>query len=309
MAPELSEIRLIEQLAASDAPSKEGAWWIMLQTAESVCNCASLRDPVNNAFLSEFWIDATKHVAPLLESEAERPLPYDDLMQMVSYCGDQMQTIITNPRHNIVKVDKMVMPQRVKNTGSKTMNWLGRQPGKTIKEKLAGKNKMLTQVNEYSYDIRENQVSMMLYHQIMRRVSDRINYGINVGGYDDINSAQMTQLLRIKKLLRNSPLADVNPKNHNQANNALLSDKNYSVIWRAYLDMAKYDKKLAAQWENALQMYVKAVFLAFNAEILSYEDVYAVENRIKLEGLGDLKNAYVIGYHWQIPYVIELPSE
>ena len=306
MAPELSEIRLIEQLAASDAPSKEGAWWIMLQTAESVCNCASLRDPVNNAFLSEFWIDATKHVAPLLESEAERPLPYDDLMQMVSYCGDQMQTIITNPRHNIVKVDKMVMPQRVKNTGSKTMNWLGRQPGKTIKEKLAGKNKMLTQVNEYSYDIRENQVSMMLYHQIMRRVSDRINYGINVGGYDDINSAQMTQLLRIKKLLRNSPLADVNPKNHNQANNALLSDKNYSVIWRAYLDMAKYDKKLAAQWENALQMYVKAVFLAFNAEILSYEDVYAVENRIKLEGLGDLKNAYVIGYHWQIPYVIEL---
>ena len=178
----------------------------------SVCNCASLRDPVNNVFLSEFWTDATKHVAPLLETEVERPLPYDDLMQMVSYCGDQLQTIITNPRHNIEKVDKMVMPQRVKNAGSKTMNWLGRQPGKTIKEKLAGKNKMLTQVNEYSYDIRENQVSMMLYHQIMRRVSDRVNYGINAGGYDDTNSEQMTQLLRIKKLLRNSPLADITAK-------------------------------------------------------------------------------------------------
>lgn len=306
MAPELGEIRKIEQLAASDKPSKEGAWWIMLQTAESVCNCASLRDPVNNAFLSEFWIDATKHVAPLLESEAERPLPYDDLMQMVSYCGDQLQSIVTSPRHNIVKVDKMVMPQRVKNAGSRTMNWLGRQPGKTIKEKLAGKNKMLTQVNEYSYDIRENQVSMMLYHQIMRQVSDRVNYGINAGGYDDRNSEQMAQLFRIKKLLRNSPLADVHPKNHNQANNALLSDKNYSVIWRAYLDMAKYDKKLEAQWKTALHMYVKAVFLAFNAEILSYEDVYAVENRIKLEGLDALKAAYVIGYHWRIPYVIEM---
>ena len=33
MAPELGEIRLIEQLAAGDEPSKEGAWWIMLQTA------------------------------------------------------------------------------------------------------------------------------------------------------------------------------------------------------------------------------------------------------------------------------------
>ena len=104
---------------------------------------------------------------------------------------------------------------------------------------------------------------MMLYHQIMRRVSDRVNYGINAGGYDDTNSEQMTQLLRIKKLLRNSPLADITAKNHNQANNALLSDKNYSVIWRAYLDMAKYDKKLAAQWETALQMYVRAVFFGF----------------------------------------------
>ena len=222
---ELDEIRKIEQLAASDAPSREGAWWIMLQTAESVCNCASLRDPVNNAFLSEFWTDAAKDVASLLESVAERPLPYDDLMQMVSYCADQLQSIVANPRHNIVKADKMVMPQRVKNVGSKTMNWLGRQPGKTIKEKLAGKNKMLTQVNEYSYDIRENQVAMMLYREIMRRVSDRVNYGINTGGYDDGNSAQITQLLRIKKLLRNSPLADVHPKNHNQANNVLLSDK------------------------------------------------------------------------------------
>lgn len=305
MAPKLSEIREMEQLAASDEPSREGAWWIMLQTAESVCNCASLRDPVNNAFLSEFWTDAAKDVASLLESVAERPLPYDDLMQMVSYCADQLQSIVANPRHNIVKADKMVMPQRVKNVGSKTMNWLGRQPGKTIKEKLAGKNKMLTQVNEYSYDIRENQVAMMLYREIMRRVSDRVNYGINTGGYDDGSSAQITQLLRIKKLLRNSPLADVHPKNHNQANNALLSDKNYSIIWRAYLDMAKYDKKLEAQWKTALHMYVKAVFLAFNAEILSYEDVYAVENRIKLEGLGALKAAYVIGYHWRIPYVIE----
>ena len=57
MTPELGEVRRMEQLAASDTPSREGAWWIMLQTAESICNCASLRDPVNNTFLSEFWTD------------------------------------------------------------------------------------------------------------------------------------------------------------------------------------------------------------------------------------------------------------
>lgn len=306
MAPELGDIRQIEQLAANEAPSKEGAWWIMLQTAESICNSASLRDPVNNAYLPEFWTDAITGVEPVLNSESTRPVPYDDLMQMVTFCGDQLQSVVEDPRHNIVKVDTMLMPYRVKNTGSKTMNWLGRQPGKTIKEKLAGKNKMLTQVNEYSYDIRENQVAMMLFRQMMRRVSDRINYGIKANGYDSFESEQIHQLQRIKKLLRNSPLSDVEPQNHSQANNALLSDKNYSIIWRAYLNMAKYDTHLENNWKNALELYVKAVFLSINAELLSYNDVCVVESRNNFEGIKDLHASYIVGFQWRIPYVVDV---
>ena len=308
MIPQLGEMREIEQLATSEVPSYEGAWWIMLQTAESICNFASRRDPINNAFLSEFWIEAAIEVDTLLESESERPFPYDDLMQMLSFCGDQLQNIIESPRHNIVKVDKMVRPHRVQNTGSKTMNWLGKQPGKTIKEKLAGKEKMLTQVNEYSFDIRENQVAMMLYRQLMRRVSDRVNYGVNLNGYDLVESIQLDQFKKIKKQLRNSPLAEVKPQNHSQANNALLSDKNYSIVWRAYMDMAKFDKRLADNWNKALSMYVKAIFLSINAELLSYKDVYAIEERMKLNET-KLAATYVIGYHWKIPYVVNVELE
>lgn len=308
MIPQLGEMREIEQLATSEVPSYEGAWWIMLQTAESICNFAGRRDPINNAFLSEFWTEAAIEVASLLESESERPFPYDDLMQMLSFCGDQLLNIIESPRHNIVKVDKMVRPYRVQNTGSKTMNWLGKQPGKTIKEKLAGKEKMLTQVNEYSFDIRENQVAMMLYKQLLRRVLDRVNYGVNLNGYDLIESEQLDQFKKIKKQLRNSPLAEVKPQNHSQANNALLSDKNYSIVWRAYMDMAKFDKRLADNWNNALSMYVKAIFLSINAELLSYRDVYAIEDRIQLNER-KLKATYVIGYHWRVPYVVDMELE
>ena len=308
MIPQLGEVREIEQLAASKTPSYEGAWWIMLQTAESICNYASRRDPINNAFLSEFWTEAAAEIEKVLESESERPFPYDDLMQMVSFCGNQLQNIIVAPRHNIVKVDKMVRTYRVQNTGSRTMNWLGKQPGKTIKEKLAGKEKMLTQVNEYSFDIRENQVTMMLYRQLMRRISDRVNYGIKLNGYDLIDSEQLDQFQKIRKQLRNSPLAEVKPQNHNQANNALLSDKNYSIVWRAYMDMAKFDKKLADNRNNALVMYVKSIFLAINAELLSYKDVYVVEERIKLN-VSDMNATYILGYHWKIPYVVKVETK
>ena len=308
MIPQLGEVREVEQLAASEVPSYEGAWWIMLQTAESLCNYASRRDPINNAFLSEFWTEAATEIETILEGESERPFPYDDLMQMVSFCGDQLQNIVSNPRHNIVKVDKMVRPYRVQDTRSKTMNWLGKQPGKTIKEKLTGKEKMLTQVNEYSFDIKENQVVMMLYKQLMRRISDRISYGIKQNGYDLVDSAELDQFQKIKKQLRNSPLVEVKPKNHSQANNALLSDKNYSIVWRAYIDMVKFDKKLADNWDNALSMYMKATFLAINAELLSYKDVYVIEERIKLNN-NNMNATYIIGYHWKIPYVVKMAVE
>lgn len=308
MIPMLGDVREVEQLAASEVPSIEGAWWIMLQTAESICNYASRRDPINNAFLSEFWLETNDEIKDILESGEDRPFPYDDLMQMISFCGDQLTAIVSDPRHNIVKVDKMVRPYRVQNTGSKTMNWLGKQPGKTIKEKLAGKEKMLTQVNEYSYDIRENQVTMMLYRQIMRRISDRLNYGVKKDGYESVKSTQLELFQRVKKQLKNSPLSEVLPQNHSQANNALLSDKNYSIIWRAYTDMAKFDKKLSEHWENALIMYAKATFLALSAELLSYKDVFVIEERVKLD-VKELRATYVVGYHWKIPYVVEMSSD
>ena len=253
MAPKLGDIRQIEELSASENPSAEGAWWIMLQTAESICNAASLRDPVNNAYLSEFWSDAVPEVDRFVSQDGNRPLPYDDLMQMVSFCGGQMQKIVKNPRHNLVKADRMVRPEKAKDIGYKTINWLGKQPGKSIREKMAGKNTLLTQKKEYSYDIKENQVAMMLYRQLMRRVSDRINNGIKKEAYDVTESFQMEQMGKIKKLLRESPLGEVKAKNQNQANNVLLSDKNYSVIWRAYMDMSRFDARVEKRWEQALR--------------------------------------------------------
>lgn len=122
MAPKLYDIGQIEELSASDKPSAEGAWWIMLQTAESICNAASLRDPVNNAYLSEFWKEAAPEVEKFISQDGNRPLPYDDLMQMVSFCGDQMQEIVKDPRHNLVKVDRMVRPEKARDIGYRTIN-------------------------------------------------------------------------------------------------------------------------------------------------------------------------------------------
>lgn len=135
MAPKLGEIRQIEELSANDEPSVQGAWWIMLQIAESICNCASMRDPVNNTYLTEFWSEAAPSVEEFVELPGSRPLPYDDLMQMVTFCGDQLTDVVKDPRHNLVKVDRMVRPEKAREIGYKTISWLGKQPGNTVRDR------------------------------------------------------------------------------------------------------------------------------------------------------------------------------
>lgn len=245
-------------------------------------------------------------VERFISQNGNRPLPYDDLMQMVSFCGDQMQEVVRNPRHNLVKVDRMARPEKAKDIGYKTINWLSKQPGKSVREKMAGRNTLLTQKKEYSYDIKENQVAMMLYLQLMRRVSDRINKGIKKDAYDVTENPQMNQMRKIKKLLRGSPLGEVKAKNQNQANNVLLSDKNYSVIWRAYMDMSRFDARVEKRWQQALELYVQSVFLAINAELCTYDDLYVIEDRVKLQNTQKMGISYILGYHYRIPYVVEL---
>lgn len=313
--PKIIEIGMLETIASKNTPSDAGAWWIMYQTAVSVLNYAFKRDPLNNAVLKEFWSDLASRenkiglmefISEAIETDNTRPLPYDDVMQIIDYCVIQLQRVFNNPRHSIVKVDKMVNCYKMRNTGNRTMDWLGKQPGKTIKEKLSGKNKMLTQVNEYSYDVKENQVAMMLYRQIMKRVNDRLNNGIEKNGYGELESIEINQMMKLKKSLRNSNISEVKPVNHAVANNVLLADKNYSVIWRAYLEMCKYDKHISSKWNEALNLFVKSSFIVTCTYFTSIDNSQIIEERLDFSDSSNKQFRCVVDFDLDKPLYIKL---
>lgn len=281
MTPIYSSVSNLEKMASSKEPSSEGSWWITLQTTENIINRAVYRDPVSNAVLDGFWNDLSIRLTPTLLKGGVRPLPYDDIMQLVDYCGEQLSNIIANPRHKLIKVDKMVSPYRVQRTSPKTMNWLGKQPGKTIKEKLASKNKMLTQANEYSYDVKENQVVILVLKQLLKKVQERIEFGIELDGYDE-NSEKLNidKLNKMKKALKKSNLCNVKPTHHNQPNNVLLGDKSYSVVWRAYQKIAKYESNMQYKWKQGFNRYVMSLFISLVAKLASFNEIQLIEERI-----------------------------
>lgn len=303
MIPTCPLVDELEKLAAAQEPSLEGSWWTTLQITEHILNNATKRDPVNNAMLESFLADCGDRLEEVLKEDCIRPIPYDDLMQLIDYCGIEVKHIIKNPTHKLVKVDKMVQQYRVQKTTSKTMNWMGKQPGRTIKEKLSGKNKILTQVNEYSFDTKENQVTALVLKQLLKKVQNRIDNGVEADGYDDKNLGNsIDKLLMLKKTYRNSNLADVKPQYHLQPNNVLLSDKHYSIIWKTYQKLSKYKGNLLKKWDNAFTNFQNCIFLALISELTSYENVSIFDERMLVyEENGEVR--YIDGNETEINIV------
>ena len=101
--PVMADIASLEKIASSEIPSDEGAWWIMYQSSMSAFNLAAKRDPVNNSILDEFWselssVDDNVGLLDYLNSasnnQINRPLPYDDVMEIIDYAGEQLNKII-----------------------------------------------------------------------------------------------------------------------------------------------------------------------------------------------------------------------
>lgn len=287
MKAKFTEIEVLEELAAADSPTIEGSAWITLQVIEHVLNSIFERDNLNNKYMSGLLSDTLeKYEEILLNKDSIRPIPNDTVQQMIGYTENIVNHLLNKPKGKMIKVDAMVPSYKLKNVGNKTMSWIGKQPGRTVKDKLAGKNKVLTQVNEFSYDIKENQVLSMILKEMKKLISSRINIGVNSESYDVseedcIRFDQMESYLKLERKYNKSKLAEVMPKVVIQPNNALISDKYYSKVWRAYQQILEYKKKVEKNWHNILERYTNCVYLSLVAEI-STVNTFRLINQVNL---------------------------
>lgn len=298
MKAEFTEIEVLEELAAAMDPSLDGSMWITLQIVEHIINSISERDKLSNKYISSLMADILERYQEILSDEnAVRPLPNDTVQQMISYTQDVIESLMNKPKGKMIKVDAIVPSYKLKNAGSKTMNWIGKQPGRTIKDKLAGKNRVLTQVNEFSYDIKENQVVSMIIKEMKSLISTRINIGIENQAYDvskddDKRYDEMDDFLKLERKFKKSKLANVKAKVVIQPNNTLISDKYYSKMWRAYQQILDYKKSIEKKLNHVLERYTSCIYLSILSELAKIRGI-ALINQVSLisdtEGLLKIK--------------------
>ena len=206
----------------------------------------------------------------------------DDIQVIYDYALNHIESILKKPNQSIIKEQKLIAKEKVKQLEPKTFNWLANKPGMSIKEKMAYVNKISSPVKRYTYNIKENQVLLAFYKDMARLLNSKISfYEKNADLFGTANediSRLKSKLNKIKYKLRNE-FDEVVEKDYSTPNNALLGNKDYSAIWKSYVEL----KQTNIDYANSFGRYVnsfKTLFIAlllnkydFVEQSLSYDEI------------------------------------
>ena len=162
----------------------------------------------------------------------------DYVSRIVDLTIEAFVHIVSSTHSEIIREDVMMPLHKMKEVDSYCINWLSRQSGRTIREKLAGIGSMMAVRRRESFDTEENR----LLKAFARRMSGLIQLKQEYLPEDFTSEKEEFFLEKAYQLLRSEEFQEVQRWENLPPNNTLLSDKYYSKIWHGWQELRELDE-------------------------------------------------------------------
>lgn len=170
----------------------------------------------------------------------------DRTHRIVAHSSRSLQSIAKHPRYKRLRTHEMMPLHAVRTVDSKTIQWLSRQPGRTLRERVSAKRRIKAVKRISSINTSENRLLKAFLLNLERVLLERkIAIPQNVG--DDCNDMEtMTH-----RWLRSDDASTVGAWDRLPPNNTLLQEKNYKKIWDGWQWLQRIDEDIAKDSERA----------------------------------------------------------
>ena len=227
-------------------------------------------------------IMALSHLAtaPKLQSQ-------DKFTQLLSYCDAALKTVINHPRYKVVREHDFVPIHKAQQLDNRSVQWLSRQPGNNIRQKLSANPHVLALTRRNSLDTLENRfVHNTIQYLDYLLESKRENIGL-----DDEQDwlAQELDLWGSKEEVKEIKAWQAMPPN-----NVLLEDKNYQKIWRVGNKLNRLDDEISHIYNNIEFSFLHRLWLEIIAHLQSVKKVHVLESMLSSD-VTDLTYKHVYG--------------
>lgn len=187
------------------------------------------------------------HSGVTLGNEKQRK---DRLTRLLEHCLQAIKRILAQPRTTIIREHEMVPVYKAQRIDNRSVEWLSRQPGRNVREKLAAQPHVLAQARKESYDTSENRLLKAMLTQLEDLLFSKQAYCLN----DE--QEQIIDL--IQQRLRVPLFKAIKSWQHMPPNNVLMQDKQYRKIWDSWQAIQQLDQQLQTQQQekNALLYFI-----------------------------------------------------
>lgn len=230
-------------------------------------------DPLTSLPESSNLSSVLQSIASDSGEEKELSQLNDRFSKIIQQVDLAVNEILFNPREKMVREHSFVPVPKVKHVDSKSIQWLSRQPGRNMREKMASSSKILAVVKNTSLDTSENRLFKHFLLRVERVFLARIETQSLVAErplYEEL-------LSRIQYWLAQPEVKGIGYWRSLSPNNVLLQDKHYRKVWSSWQELRKLDETLLLDNKNSDQQLSTYIFWKILAYLSQHKEVKLVE--------------------------------
>ncbi|NLD92361.1 MAG: DUF2357 domain-containing protein, partial [Fibrobacter sp.] len=196
-------------------------------------------DPVSGHALHTGIIDFLDAVTKSLQDKSPEGEIKDRIYRIVSHTKEAVLAIMEHTRDKILREHAMLPIHAAREVDSNSVQWLSRQPGRTLREKLSGKPYMKAVRRRSSVDTAENRLLRAFLFRLEQILIERQNV---LPATTEETCEEL--LVSLQRWLRTDDAAEIGAWGNLPPNNTLLQDKRYRKVWDGWLWLQAIDEQI-----------------------------------------------------------------
>ena len=189
----------------------------------------------------------------------------DRLQHIVDFVSSAVRNLIDILHEKSLREHRITRPEQVRELDSKSMMWLAKKPGFTVKQKIASEQKMMGVYHTTSLDTAENRLFKAFMQKLDEILLEKENAFHKMGLAISDEAERFTST--VHRWLKSDEAECINRWNNTPPNNTLLNDKNYRKIWKAHLMLQNLSEQIQKDLENFDKLKIRALFWFTSAKL------------------------------------------
>ena len=200
----------------------------------------------------------------------------DRLQHIVDFVSSAVYNLIGILHEKNLREHRISRPEQVREIDSKSMMWLAKKPGFTVKQKIASDQRMMGVYHTTSMDTAENRLFKAFMEKLDELLLEKENARKQRGVKISFDEERFTAT--VHHWLKSDESSFIGRWNNTPPNNTLLNDRNYRKIWKAHLMLQNLNEQIQNDLVHLNILKIQALFWLTAARLNLSNDIRIRQN-------------------------------